>query len=56
MIYEIQEIYAEELPSITLYYPKWYWAHNEKANIFYTEGGISIGIPIPINKIAFVDI
>ena len=56
MIYEIQEIYAEELPSITLYYPKWYWAHNEKANIFYTEGGVSIGIPIPINKITFIDI
>jgi len=56
MVYEIQEIYAEELPSITLYYPKWYWAHNEKADIFYTEGGVSLGIPIPINKIAFVDI
>jgi peptide/nickel transport system substrate-binding protein len=56
MVYEVQEIYAEELPSITLYYPKWYWAHNEKANIFYTEGGVSLGIPIPINKIAFVDI
>ncbi|MBN2072464.1 MAG: ABC transporter substrate-binding protein [Actinobacteria bacterium] len=55
MVYEIQEMYAEELPSITLYYPKWFWAHNEKANIFYTEGGISTGIPIPINKIAFLE-
>jgi len=34
---EIQKIYAEELPSITLYYPKWYWAHNQKANIFYND-------------------
>lgn len=56
MVYGIQEIYADELPSITLYYPKWYWAHNGKAGIFYTEGGVALGIPIPINKIAFVDI
>ncbi|MEA2015640.1 MAG: ABC transporter substrate-binding protein [Actinomycetota bacterium] len=55
MIYEIQEIYAEELPSITLYYPQWYWAHNEKADIFFTEGGIAIGIPIPLNKITFIN-
>jgi peptide/nickel transport system substrate-binding protein len=55
MLYEIQEIYAEELPSITLYYPKWYWAHKKNVNIFFTEGGIAIGIPIPLNKIAFVN-
>jgi len=56
MVYEVQEIYAEELPSITLYYPKWYWAHNRDVNIFYTEGGLALGIPIPINKIAFIDL
>jgi peptide/nickel transport system substrate-binding protein len=55
MVYEIQEIYAAELPTITLYYPKWYWAHNTRAGIFYTEGGVAIGIPVPVNKIAFID-
>ena len=55
IIYEIQEIYADELPSITLYYPKRYWAHDEEADISYTEGGLAMGIPIPINKIAFID-
>jgi peptide/nickel transport system substrate-binding protein len=55
MVYEIQKIYADELPAITLYYPKWYWIHNRKTPIFYTEGGLAIGIPLPVNKIAFVD-
>ena len=55
IVYEMQKIYAEELPSITLYYPQWYWAHNENADIFYTDGGVASGIPIPINKIAFID-
>ncbi len=56
MLYEIQKIYSEELPSITLYYPHWYWAHNENINIFFTEGGIATGIPVPLNKTAFIDI
>ncbi len=55
MLYEIQEIYAEELPSITLYYPEWYWAHNKNADIFFTREGIAIGIPLPLNKIAFIN-
>ena len=55
ILHEIQEIYTEELPSITLYYPKWYWAHKKNVNIFFNEGGIAIGIPIPLNKIAFVN-
>ncbi|MGM0365187.1 MAG: ABC transporter substrate-binding protein [Actinomycetota bacterium] len=55
MVHRIQEIYARELPSITLYYPKWYWAHTRDADIYYTPGGIALGIPVPVNKIAFVD-
>lgn len=54
IIDDIQEIYARQLPSITLYYPQWYWAHNGKADIFFTPGGLATGIPIPINKKAFI--
>jgi peptide/nickel transport system substrate-binding protein len=54
MIFEAQELYAEDLPAITLYYPNWYWAHNGDVDLFYTKGGIAIGVPIPLNKISFL--
>jgi peptide/nickel transport system substrate-binding protein len=53
-VQQIQAIYAEELPAITLYYPDWYWAHDGRIELFYTEGGIASGIPIPLNKMAFL--
>jgi len=53
-VQQIQAIYAEELPAITLYYPDWYWAHDGTVELFYTEGGIASGIPIPLNKLAFL--
>jgi len=53
-VYKIQEIYADELPAITLYHPKWYWAHDGKIDIYYTKGGLASGIPIPINKLCFL--
>lgn len=56
MVYRIQEIFAQELPSICLYYPETLSAYNPKKNIrwFYTKGGISKGIPIPQNKLALI--
>ncbi|WP_148207179.1 ABC transporter substrate-binding protein [Heliomicrobium modesticaldum] len=51
---EAQRIYAEDLPALSLYYPTDYWCHNGKVNLFYTQGGISVGIPLPLNKLAFV--
>ncbi|KUK36763.1 MAG: Glutathione ABC transport system substrate protein GsiD [Thermacetogenium phaeum] len=52
---EIQKLYAEEVPALTLYYPTSYWAFNEKViKLFYTRQGIAIGVPIPLNKLAFV--
>jgi len=54
MIFEAQELYAEDLPAITLYYPNWYWAHNGEVDLFFTKGGIAIGVPIPLNKMAFL--
>ncbi len=50
MISEAQELYAEDLPALTLYYPRWYWAHNAEVALYFTRGGISIGVPIPLNK------
>jgi len=54
LVFQIQELYAEELPALTLYYPKWYWAHDSTVKLFYTKDGIASGVPIPLNRIAFV--
>jgi peptide/nickel transport system substrate-binding protein len=55
LVFQIQETYAEDLPALTLYYPKWYWAHDGTVNLFYTKDGMAIGIPIPLNRMAFVE-
>ena len=54
LVFQIQEIYAEDLPALTLYYPNWYWAHDGRVNLFYTKDGLANGIPIPLNRISFV--
>lgn len=54
IIWKIQEIYAEEIPTLTLYYPIWYWAHDGTINLYYTPGGLASGIPIPLNKLCFL--
>jgi len=54
LIFQIQEVYAEELPALTLYYPKWYWAHDGRVNLFYTKDGMASGVPIPLNRMSFV--
>ncbi|MDY6893510.1 MAG: ABC transporter substrate-binding protein [Chloroflexota bacterium] len=54
LVFQIQEVYAEDLPALTLYYPKWYWAHDGTVNLFYTMDGMASGIPIPLNRMAFV--
>jgi len=53
LVFQIQELYAEDLPALTLYYPKWYWAHDGTFNLFYTMDGIASGIPIPLNRLSF---
>jgi peptide/nickel transport system substrate-binding protein len=55
MVFRIQELYAEDLPALTLYYPKWYWAHDGSLPLYYTMDGIAIGVPIPLNRMCFVD-
>jgi peptide/nickel transport system substrate-binding protein len=54
LVFQIQEVYAEDLPALTLYYPKWYWAHDGNVNLFYTKDGLASGIPIPLNRLSFV--
>jgi len=54
IVFQIQEVYADDLPALTLYYPKWYWAHDGSINLFYTRDGIASGVPIPLNRMAFV--
>jgi peptide/nickel transport system substrate-binding protein len=54
LVFEIQELYAEELPALTLYYPQWYWAHDGKVDLYFTKDGIASGVPIPLNRMAFV--
>jgi peptide/nickel transport system substrate-binding protein len=56
IVFKIQEIYAEELPAISLYYPDSVSAYNPKKGItwYYTRGGISKGVPIPQNKMSLI--
>ena len=55
IVFRIQELYAEDVPNLTLYYPNWYYAHNGRFRIHYIRNGISIGIPLPLSKMAFVE-
>ena len=54
LVQEIQAVYAEDVPALTLYYPDWYWAHDGTVGLYYTQGGVASGVPIPLNKMAFV--
>ena len=56
LVFEIQKIYADEVPSISLYYPASMAAYNPKKGVkwFYTKGGLAVGIPIPQNKMSMV--
>jgi peptide/nickel transport system substrate-binding protein len=55
IVFRIQELYAEDLPNLPLYYPNWYWAHNERLDLFHTRNGVAIGIPLPLNKLVFIE-
>jgi len=54
LVFQVQQVYAEDLPALTLYYPKSYWAHDGSVNLFYTMDGMASGIPIPLNRMSFV--
>ena len=56
LVQKIQDIYADEVPAISLYYPASMAAYNPKKGIkwYYTRGGISLGIPIAQNKMSLI--
>jgi peptide/nickel transport system substrate-binding protein len=56
IVFEIQKLYAEDLPAIALYYPDSMAAYNPGKGIvwFFTKGGISKGVPIAQNKMSLI--
>ncbi len=52
---QIQKIYSEEIPDLALYYPDGYYAHDGELELYFTPGGIAVGVPIPFNRLSFVD-
>jgi len=57
LVWKIQEIYADELPAISLYYPASMSAYNPGKGIkwYYTKGGVAFGIPISQNRMTLVE-
>lgn len=54
LVFQIQEVYAEDLPALTLYYPKSYWVHDGTVDPFLAKDGIVTGILVPLNRMAFI--
>ncbi|MDI6711198.1 MAG: ABC transporter substrate-binding protein [Bacillota bacterium] len=54
LVQKAQELYARDVPALTLYYPDRYWAHDGTVPLFYTRGGVASGVPVPLNKMSFV--
>lgn len=51
---KFQKLYADELPSYHIYFSKFFFAYNDKLDLYFTDEGVSIGIPLALNKMAFV--
>jgi peptide/nickel transport system substrate-binding protein len=54
MVFQIQQVYAEDVPALTLYYPRSYLAHDANLSLYYTIDGIASGVPIALNRMCFV--
>lgn len=57
VIDQMQDILAEELPTLVLYHRPFYYLYDAKVydRWFNTDGGIADGIPLTDNKAVFVD-
>jgi len=56
LVWQLQQIVADELPVLTLYHPK-IWCIYDPSKLdtwFYTPGGIATGIPTEQNKLVFL--
>ena len=54
LVNRAQLLYAQDCPALPLYYPTWYYAHNNRVSIFFTFQGVANGIPQPFNKLSFI--
>jgi len=54
LVDQAQELIAQDLPALPLYYTDSYWASNDKVSYYYTYGGVGSGVPIALNKMIFV--
>jgi len=56
LVFRMQEILAEELPTIVLYHRRFYWIHDPEVFApLDTWGGLMNGIPFPHNKLALLE-
>jgi peptide/nickel transport system substrate-binding protein len=55
IVHDMQAILAEELPTVPLYYRRFYWVYDSrKFTPVTTQGGLMNGIPLIENKLAFL--
>ena len=55
LVYRMQEILAEQLPTIVLYHRRFYWMYDPtRFTPMETWGGLMNGIPFPHNKLALI--
>ncbi|MDQ3655801.1 MAG: ABC transporter substrate-binding protein, partial [Chloroflexota bacterium] len=53
LVFRMQEILAEQLPTIVLYHRRFYWIYDPgRFTPIATWGGLMNGIPFPLNKLA----
>ena len=56
LVYRMQEILTEQLPTIVLYHRRFYWMYDPgRFNPMQTWGGLMNGIPFPHNKLALIE-
>jgi ABC-type transport system substrate-binding protein len=54
LVSRAQEIIASDLPSLPLFCIDSFWASDDLVNFYYTYGGVAMGTPTTLNKMAFV--
>lgn len=55
IIFQMQEILADELPTIVLYYRRFYWVYDPtRVTPMETWGGLLNGVPFPNNKLTVI--
>jgi peptide/nickel transport system substrate-binding protein len=56
LIFQMQQILADELPTIVLYHRRFYWVYDPAVvTPMATVGGLMNGIPFPDNKLTLLD-